>query len=89
MTSQYGACTLCAGLARLYALIRTHTLTRPGFHMHARTLKHARTDQYVILVTFPQKQWFRGSASTLSYTYIACLVDFCHKIRRNVQQKSL
>ena len=54
MTSQLGACALCAGLARLYARIRMHMPTRPDNHMHART--HARTrkranmDQYVILL---------------------------------------
>ena len=48
MTSQYGAHALRAGLARLYARIRMHTLTCPGTHSHARTRKHAHTDQYVI-----------------------------------------
>ena len=45
MTSQYGAYTLHAGLARLHARMRMHTLTRPGSHMHARTRTHAHTDQ--------------------------------------------
>jgi hypothetical protein len=36
MTSQYGAYALRAGLARLHALIRMHTLTRPATNMHAR-----------------------------------------------------
>ena len=40
MTSQYGAYALRAGLARLQALMRMHTPTRPSTHMHART--HAR-----------------------------------------------
>jgi hypothetical protein len=75
MTSQYGAHTLRAGLARLYACIRIHTSTLPGTHMHARTRKHAHTDQYVILIAFPHQQWFRERASLLRYTYIACLVD--------------
>jgi hypothetical protein len=48
MMSQHGACTLHAGLARLYARMCMHTPTRPGTHMHACTCKHAHTDQYVI-----------------------------------------
>jgi hypothetical protein len=72
MTSQYGAYALRAGLARLYARMRLHTLTRPVTHMHARM--HAHTVQYVILTAFPQQQWLRERASVLRYTYIACLV---------------
>jgi hypothetical protein len=49
MTSQYGAYTLRAGLAGLYVRMRMHTATRPSTHMHARTRKHAHTDQYVML----------------------------------------
>jgi hypothetical protein len=30
--------------------------------------------QYVIRIAFPLQQWLRERASTLSYTYIACLV---------------
>jgi hypothetical protein len=45
MTSQYGAYVLHAGLARLHAPIRMHTLTLPGFYMHVRTRTHTRTDQ--------------------------------------------
>ena len=37
MTSQYGAYALHAGLARLHALIRMLTPTRPCTNMHART----------------------------------------------------
>ena len=73
MTSQYGAYALRAGLARLYARMRMHTPTRPGNHMQARTPKHAHTDQHVILIAFPQQQWFRERASMLSYTYTAVL----------------
>ena len=72
MTSQYGAYALRAGLARLYARMRTHTPTCPGTHMHARTRKHAHTNQYVILIAFPQQQWFRERASVLRL-YIHCL----------------
>jgi hypothetical protein len=59
MTSQFGAYALRAGLARLSASARMRTPTRSGTHMHARTCKHAYTDQYVILIAFPQQQWFR------------------------------
>jgi hypothetical protein len=59
MTPQYGAHALRAGLARLYARMRMHTPTRPGTLTKARTRKHAHTDQYVILIAFPQQQWFR------------------------------
>jgi hypothetical protein len=48
ITSQYGAYALRAGLlARLYARIPMHTPTRPGSPTlkHARTRKHAYTDQ--------------------------------------------
>jgi hypothetical protein len=62
MTSQYGLYTLHTGLARLYACMRMHT--------------HTHTQQYVILIAFPQQQWFRERASMLRYTYIACLVLF-------------
>jgi hypothetical protein len=74
MTSQYGAYALRAGLTRLDARIRMHTPTRPGTNMHARTRKHAYTNQYAILFAFPQQQWFRERASVLCYTYISCLV---------------
>ena len=63
MTSQYGANALRAGLTRLHARMHMHTSTRLGTHIHARTRKHAHTDQYVILVAFPQQQWFRERAS--------------------------
>jgi hypothetical protein len=41
---------------RTYAHAHVHS---PGTHMHARRHKHARTDQYVTLIAFPQQQWFR------------------------------
>ena len=63
-----------AGVARLYARMRMHTPTRPVTHMHTRTRKHARTDQYVIFIAFPQQQLFRERVSVLRYTYIVCLV---------------
>ena len=62
MTSQYGAFSLHAGLARLYARAR----------MHTDTLTHA--DRYVILIAFPQQQWLQEHALMLRYTHIACFV---------------
>ena len=41
MTSQYGAYSLRAVLARIYARMLMHTPTRPGTHMHARTRARA------------------------------------------------
>ena len=73
MTSQYGAYALRARLGRPYARMRMHTPTRPRYP-HARTHKHGHTDQYVILIAFPQQQWFHERASVLCYTYIAFLV---------------
>jgi hypothetical protein len=32
--------------------------------------------EYVMLITFPQKQWLRERASVLRYAYITCLVNF-------------
>jgi hypothetical protein len=58
MTSQYGAYALRAGLARLYARMGMHTPTRPGTHMHARTRKHAHTDQYIIHIAFTQPHYY-------------------------------
>jgi hypothetical protein len=46
----------------------------PRVHVPSCTHKHAHTDQYVILIAFPQQQRFRERASMLRYTYIACLV---------------
>ena len=56
MTSQHGAYALRTGLAGLYARMRMHRPTCPVTHMHARTCKHAHTDQYVILIAFPQQK---------------------------------
>jgi hypothetical protein len=49
-----------------------HTPTRPGTHMHACTRKHTNTGQCVILIVFPQQQWFCDRATVLLYVYIAC-----------------
>jgi hypothetical protein len=62
VTSQHGAYALRDGLARLHARMRVHTPTRPVNNMHARTRKHAHTDQYEILIAFPQQQLFRERA---------------------------
>ena len=74
--SQYGAYALRAGLVRPHARMRMHTPTHRVTHVHARTLKHAHTDQYVILIAFPQQKWFCERASMLRYTYIVCLVKY-------------
>ena len=76
MTSQYGAYALRAGVARLYARMRMHMPTRLGTHTHAPTRKNAHTDQYVMLIAFPQQQQFRKGASIFTSTYIAYLVPF-------------
>jgi hypothetical protein len=52
-----------------YMHVYAHALGYP----HARTRKHAHTDQYVILIAFPQQQWCRERASMLRYTYIVLL----------------
>ena len=48
----------------------THAHTSGHPHACART----RKDKCVILIAFPQQQWFVELASVLRYTYIACLV---------------
>ena len=50
-----------------------HAHARVPTCTHARTRRHADTDQYVIRIAFPQQQWFRKRTSLLRYTYIACL----------------
>jgi len=35
--------------------------------------------KYVIRIAFPRQQWLRERASTLSYTYAACLACFYAK----------
>jgi hypothetical protein len=60
-------------------------LTRPRARVHARTRKHAHTDQYVTLIAFPQPQLFRKRASMFRYTYIACLVGS----RRDVEEATV
>ena len=68
MTSQYGAYAWHAGLARLNALMRMHTPTRPRPHMHAHTDKKYSC-------CFSTATVIRESASKLRYTCIAPLVD--------------
>jgi hypothetical protein len=60
--------------------MRMHMSKRPGNHMHARTHKHAHTDQYVILIAFPLQQWIPERVSMLRYTRIACLVWHLYRI---------
>jgi hypothetical protein len=80
MTSQYGAYALRAGLARLYAGTRMHTPTHLGTHMHARTRKHVHTDEYGILLAFPQKQLFANAQCYVMHTLPVLLqiaIDDC------------
>ena len=83
MASQYSAYALPAGLARLYARMRMHSLTRPGSHMHARTRKHAHT-RICNAYCSPRQQWFRERASLLRYTYIVCIVSLIVHIQQTV-----
>ena len=57
-------------------------------YTHARTYTQActHTDEYVIVVAFPQQQWFGERASLLRYTYIACL--FSTDFRKEAQMSS-
>ena len=86
ITSQHDAYAFRAGLARLYARMCMHTPTRLGTHMHARThartCKHAHTDQYVILIAFLQQQCFRELVLVLRYTYIASPLFFGHSVTK-------
>jgi hypothetical protein len=69
MTSQYGAYALRAGLPCTRPRVRVPTSTQAPASMH--------TYKYVILIAFPQQQWFRERASLLRNTYIVCLVVSC------------
>jgi hypothetical protein len=79
VTSQYGAYALHAGLTRLYARMRMHTLKRPGTQMHACARTHTQTNNYYSLL-FHSKM-IRKHASVLRYTYIACLVCLTYVFR--------
>jgi hypothetical protein len=67
MTSQYGAYAICT-----YAHAHAHPLGYSHARTHVRTRKHAHTDEYVILIAFPQ-QWFRERVSMLRYTTLPVL----------------
>ena len=70
VTSQYGAYALQAGLTKLYARMRMHTLKRLGTQMHACARTHTQTNKYFSLL-------FHGNNDTqtrLSVTlYVHCL----------------
>ena len=68
------ACSISKAICT-YGRAHAHDPRYPHAHTHARTRKHAHTDQYVILIAFPQQQFIRERASMLRYTYIACLVS--------------
>jgi hypothetical protein len=50
---------------------------------HARTHKHAHTDQEVILIAFPQQQWFRERACVTLYVHCWSCVHCCHKTEKS------
>jgi hypothetical protein len=62
---------VAAGLARLRARTRMHTLMRPGIHVHARTHRPISNN-----FSFSTATVIRERASLLRYTCIACLVIF-------------
>jgi hypothetical protein len=74
--SQYGAYALRAGIERLYAHKNAHAPGYPHARTHARTRKHAHTDQYVILTAFPRQQLFRERASVLRYSTLSVLLIY-------------
>jgi hypothetical protein len=47
--------------------------TRTQAHARAYSPTPMHTDQYVIIISFAQQQWFRERASLLRHTYIVCL----------------
>ena len=57
-----------AGQVRLNA--RKHRPAPVQAHKRARS----HTQKHVILIAFPQQQWFRECATMLRYTYIVCRV---------------
>ena len=74
MTAERGAYALHAGLARLHALLRMHTPTRPGNHMHARTHTYAHKRLISGTYCFSTATVIRELTSLLRYTCIAPLV---------------
>ena len=70
MTSQNGAYALHAGLATLHALIRTHTPTRPGINMHART--HGSVSN----IAFPRQQRFANAPQCYVIRTLPILFSF-------------
>jgi hypothetical protein len=71
MTSQYGAYTLGAGLARLYAHMRLHMPTRSRTHMHARAIMHTQANmQYLLL--------FHSNNITLYVHRLSCSLSAPH-----------
>jgi len=41
--------------------------------------------EYVMFMAFPLQQWLHERASTLRYTYIACLVYFKNHVKSNIK----
>ena len=61
------ACWICKAMC---------TYARPRVRVPTCTRKHAHTGHYVILIAFPQQQWFRERAPVLRYKHIVCLALF-------------
>jgi hypothetical protein len=58
ITSQHGAYAVPAGLARLHARMRMHTLTRPGTHRHARTHRQiSNTYRFSTATMMSKRAW--------------------------------
>ena len=55
--------------------------TRPRSRAPSHTHAHAHTGDYGILLVLPREDWLRERASSLRYTYIACLVK-CRMLLR-------
>jgi hypothetical protein len=79
MTSKYGVYTLHAGLARLYALLRNHTTTRP-----VPTCTHAHTQTHLFVGFLKTVHWKAQGDTRLT---TVCLLSF--KISRTDSHVSL
>ena len=49
-----------------------HTGTQASTDSHAHTLAYTHREM-IIIIAFPQQQWFRERSPLLRYTYISCL----------------
>ena len=74
MTSQHDVYPLHVGLARLHARMRMHTPTRPGTHMHVRTLTHAQTNKLYLLLFHGNNDYRQRLIVTLYVCHFSCLI---------------